>query len=393
MIRRDRNHPSVILWSTGNEEPEQGSERGARICATMKAHVKLLDPTRPITQAVVEDWGLGISPVLDVMGFNYKGAAELDAYHRKFPHQPGVGTEVQCALSTRGIYVDDLKSGYLSAYDKDHSFEWHTTAAEKYWQMYDQRPFLAGDFIWTGFDYRGEPFPFGWPSISTDLGSMDLCGLPKDIFYYYQAWWNNRPVLHLFPHWNWPGKEGEEIEVWVYSNLESVELFLNGQSSGSQNMPRTSHLAWKVKYAPGVLEACGSNSGQTVLTARRETTGEAAKIPFRPDRLKVAADGEDVSVVEVQVLYEQGRVVPTGNNNISFQVSGPGKIIGVGNGDPRSHEPDKATERRAFNGLCVAIVQSTKHAGEIKLLATSPGLASATATIQCEQVMPRTAVA
>jgi beta-galactosidase len=393
MVRRDRNHPSIILWSVGNEEPEQGTERGARICATMKRVVKRLDPSRPITQAVDNAWGRGLSPVLDVMGFNYGDAAGVDDFHRKFPRQPSVGTEEQCALSTRGIYVEDMKSGYLSAYDKARKFQWPTTAAETYWQIYDQRPFLAGEFIWTGFDYRGEPFPFPWPSISTDLGAMDTCGFPKDIFYYYQAWWGGRPVLHIFPHWNWPGKEGQEIEVWVYGNLESVELFLNGQSLGAQKMPRASHLAWKVKYAPGVLEAKGSNDGQPVLTARRETTGGATKILLRPDRPSIAADGEDVSVVEVQVLDEKGRVVPTGSNNITFQVSGPGKIIGVGNGDPRSHEPDKASERRAFNGLCVAIVQSTKQAGEIKLAANSPGLASATATIQCEQVTPRTAVA
>ncbi|HMD87223.1 MAG TPA: beta-galactosidase GalA [Terriglobia bacterium] len=391
MIRRDRNHPCVVFWSTGNEEDLQGSELGARLCATMKRLVRRLDPTRLITQAMDGGWGHGISAVLDVQGFNYKHAREIDDFHAKFPAQPCVGSETGSTVSTRGIYANDKEKGYVSAYDLNFP-EWASTA-EEWWQTYDQRAFLSGGFVWTGFDYRGEPTPYSWPCISSHFGLMDTCGFPKDNFYYYQAWWGSKPVLHLFPHWNWPGKEGQEIEVWVHTNLERVELFLNGQSLGSKPVKRDSHLAWKVKYAPGTLQARGYQGGQEALAASRETTGAPAKIELRPDRQRIAADGEDVSILEVRVVDHQGRVVPTADNEMVFQVSGAGKLIGVGNGDPSSHEPDKASQRHAFNGLCVAIVQSKKEAGEIKVQATSPGLASTNAVIQCEQAAPRPAVA
>ncbi|HUY14494.1 MAG TPA: beta-galactosidase GalA [Terriglobia bacterium] len=391
LVRRDRNHPSVVFWSTGNEEPEQSTERGARMCATMKRLVQRLDPTRPITQAMNNGWGKGISAVLDVQGFNYHHAPQIDAFHQKFPNQPTTGTEVGSTVSTRGIYANDKEKGYVSAYDVNNP-PWATTA-EEWWQTYDERAYLSGGFVWTGFDYRGEPTPYGWPCINSHFGIMDTCGFPKDNYYYYQAWWSGKPVLHLFPHWNWSGKEGQEIEVWCHSNLETIELYLNGQSLGSRKMDRDSHVAWKVKYAPGTLEARGYRGGQHVLTDSRQTTGDSAQIVLQPDRQKIAADGEDVSVIEFHVVDAQGRLVPVADNEISFRVSGNGKIIGVGNGDPSSHEPDKASQRRAFNGLCVAIVQSTREAGEIHVQATSPGLEPGAVVIQCEQTTPRPAVA
>ncbi|MGH9401726.1 MAG: beta-galactosidase GalA [Terriglobia bacterium] len=391
LIRRDRNHPSVVFWSTGNEEPEQGSDRGARMCATMKRLARRLDPTRQITQAMNNGWGKGISAVLDVQGFNYKHAQQIDGFHHQFPNQPTTGTEVGSTVSTRGIYINDKDEGYVSAYDVNFP-PWATTA-EEWWGLYDQREYLSGGFVWTGFDYRGEPTPYGWPCINSHFGIMDTCGFPKDNYYYYQAWWSGKPVLHLFPHWNWAGKEGQEIDVWCHSNLERIELLLNGKSLGSQNMQRDSHVAWKVTYAPGVLEARGYRGGKLALTAKRETTGEPAKIILRPDRGKIRADGEDVSVIEVHVVDSQGRLAPRAANEISFQISGNGKIIGVGNGNPTSHEPDKASSRQAFNGLCVAITQSTKQAGDFTVQASSPGLESATAVIHCEQAPPRPAVA
>jgi beta-galactosidase len=391
MIRRDRNHPSVVFWSTGNEEPEQGSDRGARMCATMKRLVRRLDPTRPITQAMNNGWGQGITTVLDIMGFNYKHEPEIDGFRKQFPHKPCVGTEVASTVSTRGIYVNDKTKGYVSSYDVNYP-PWATTA-EEWWQLYDERPWLSGGFVWTGFDYRGEPTPYGWPCISSHFGVLDTCGFFKDLAYYYQAWWSGKDVLHLFPHWNWAGKEGQEIDVWCFSNLDRVELFLNGRSLGAQTMRKNSHVAWKVKYAPGTLEARGYKGGRQVMTAKRETTGPAAKILLVPDRAKIAANGEDVSVIAASVLDAQGRVVPIADNLITFGISGSGKVIGVGNGDPSSHEPDKASQRHAFNGLCAAIVQATKQAGQITVQATSPGLESATATIECEQATPRPAVA
>jgi len=391
MIRRDRNHPSVIIWSLANEEPEQGTERGARIVATMKRLARRLDPTRPVTTAMDDAWGEGVSAVVDVQGFNYKHGPEIDDFHRRFPKQPTIGSETGSTVSTRGIYVNDKEQGYVSAYDLNFP-PWAATG-EAWWKIYAERPFLSGGFVWTGFDYRGEPTPYEWPCINSHFGIMDTCGFPKDNYYYYQAWWSDMPVLHLFPHWNWVGKEGQEIDVWCHSNLEKVELFLNGESLGVKEVARNSHVAWKVRYKPGTLEARGYKGGKQVLVDRRETTGGPAKILLQPDRHEIRADGEDVSLVEVQVLDKDGRLMPVADNEILFQLSGPGKIIGVGNGDPSSHEPDKAHKRRAFNGLCMVIVQSQKEPGEIRLEASSPGLEPATVAITTVKTTLRPAMA
>jgi len=391
MIRRDRNHPSVIIWSLANEEPEQGSERGARIVSTMKRLARSLDPSRPVTTAMDDAWGEGVSAVVDVQGFNYKHGPEIDAFHRRFPKQPTIGTETGSTVSTRGIYANDKEQGYVSAYDVNFP-EWAATA-EVWWKIYAERRYLSGGFVWTGFDYRGEPTPYEWPCINSHFGIMDTCGFPKDNYYYYQAWWSDKPVLHLFPHWNWPGKEGQEIDVWCHSNLDKVELFLNGASQGVKEVTRNSHVSWKVAYKPGTLEARGYKSGEKVLVDKRETTGRPAKLLLRPDRREIMADGEDVSLVELQVLDNEGRMVPVADNEIVFELSGNGKIIGVGNGDPSSHEPDKAHKRWAFNGLCMVIVQSAKEAGELRLQASSPGLEPATVAITCTRATLRPAVA
>ena len=391
MIRRDRNHPSVIIWSLANEEPLQGTDRGARIVSTMKRLARRLDPSRPVTTAMDDGWGEGVSGVVDVQGFNYKHGPEIDAFHQRFPKQPTIGTETGSTVSTRGIYVNDKEQGYVSAYDVNHP-EWAETA-EVWWKIYAERRFLSGGFVWTGFDYRGEPTPYEWPCINSHFGILDMCGFPKDEFYYYQAWWSDKPVLRLFPHWNWPGKEGQEIDVWCHSNLEKVELFLNGRSLGTKEVARNSHVEWKVPYKPGTIEARGYRGGQQVLADKRQTTGGPAKILLRPDRPQIEADGEDVSLVEVQVLDSQGRLVPVADNEILFHVSGSGRIIGVGNGDPSSHEPDKAQKRRAFNGLCMVIVQSQKEPGEIRLEATSAGLEPATAALASVKAALRPAVA
>jgi beta-galactosidase len=336
------------------------------------------------------DWGKGLSAVVDIQGFNYF-VGDIDAYHRDHPHQPTMGTETASTVSTRGVYANDTVRGYVSAYDVNFP-RWASTA-ERWWSYYDARPFLAGGFAWTGFDYRGEPTPYQWPCISSHFGILDTCGFPKDNYYYYQAWWGGSPVLHLFPHWNWAGKEGQEIEVWCHTNLERVELFLNGASQGAQDVRKDTHVMWKVAYAPGVLEAHGYQGGQRVLTAKRETTGAPARIVLRPDRTRIAADGEDVAVVEVRVLDAQGRVAPVADDEITFRVTGNGTLIGVGNGDPSSHEADKADSRRVFNGLAAAIVQATKTAGAIQVEATAPGLSSGQLSITCEAATPRPAVA
>jgi beta-galactosidase len=339
LIKRDRNHPCVVIWSLGNEEWNiESNEKGARVTQTIQTFAQQLDPTRRFTAAISGGWGHGSSTAIDVMGFNYFTHGNNDEYHTQFPGKPSVATEDASTFSTRGIYFEDLDHQHLTAYDTNKP-NWGSTAEES-WSHYAVRPYVAGLFQWTGFDYRGEETPFGWPAISSQFGILDTCGFPKDNFYYYQSWWSDKPVLHLFPHWNWPGKEGQDINVWVFSNCEEVELFLNGVSMGRQRMPKNSHLEWNVKYEPGTLRALGYTGGKEILADQIETTGNPAAIQLTPDRATINADREDVSIITVQVKDAQGRLVPTADNRITFQIAGPGRIIGVGNGDPSSHEPD-----------------------------------------------------
>jgi beta-galactosidase len=380
LIKRDRNHPSVVIWSLGNEEPEQGNTRGARIVRTMKALQQRLDPSRLCTTAMNNGWGgVGVSNVTDVQGCNYNDG-QIDAFHKQYPDKPMIGTETASTLATRGIYATDKVRGYMSAYDTEKP-SWGNTA-EEWWSFYAEREFLAGGFAWTGFDYRGETTPYKWPCISSHFGILDTCGFAKDTAYYYKTWWGAEPALHLLPHWNWAGREGEEIAVWAYCNQENVELFLNGTSLGAQPVKKNGHLEWKVKYAPGVLEARASKGGRVVLTEKRETAGAAAKIVATADRTRVIADGQDVVVINVSIVDAQGRPVPTADNKVTFALQGPGKVIGVGNGDPSCHEPDNASERSAFNGLCMAIVQSRRgEAGSIAVAVSSAGLETASVQV------------
>jgi beta-galactosidase len=348
LIVRDRNHPCVVIWSLGNEEWSiESNEKGTRVTQTMQTLAQRLDPTRRDTVAISGGWGGGSSVSIDVMGFNYYMHGDgrdtgNDRYHAKFPNKPSVATEDASTFSTRGIYVEDRDHQHLTAYDVNKP-DWGITAEES-WSHYAARPYVGGLFQWTGFDYRGEETPFYWPAISSQFGILDVCGFPKDNFYYYQAWWSDHPVLHLLPHWNWPGKEGQDIDVWVHSNCEEVELFLNGVSQGRNTMQKNSHLEWKVKYAPGTLLARGYAGGKEILTEKVETTGEPAALQLTPHRPAIKADGEDVSIITVQVNDAQARMVPTAGNPVTFEITGPGKIIGVGNGDPSSHEPDKFVE-------------------------------------------------
>ncbi len=339
-IRRDRDHACVGIWSVANEEfSVQSTPQGGNVARTMQNFVKQLDPTRPVTYAApVGDTFDGINGVIEVRGWNYHVGRGMDDYHAKHPNQPNVGTEQASTVSTRGIYENDKVRGYVSAYDVNAP-SWASTT-EKWWSYFADRPWLSGGFVWTGFDYRGEPTPYAWPCINSHFGILDVCGFPKDNFYYYQSWWTTNTVLHLLPHWNWPGKEGQEIRVDALSNCEEVELFLNGQSLGKQPMKRNSKLSWKVKYAPGTLSAKGFNGGKLAAETKVETTGAAAAVQLKPDRATINADGEDVSVFTVSVTDAQGRVVPVAGNKIRFELNGAGKILGVGNGDPSCHEPD-----------------------------------------------------
>jgi beta-galactosidase len=351
LVKRDRNHPSVFIWSLANEEwSTQGTPAGKRVAAAMQAAIRRLDPTRPLTYAApVGNEFAGINEVIEVRGWNYHIGQDADAYHAAHPHQPNLGTEQGSTVGTRGIYANDPVRGYVSAYD-DNAPEW-ANSAQAWWTFYDARPWLSGGFVWTGFDYRGEPTPYDWPCINSHFGILDTCGFAKDNFWYYRSWWQDTPVLHLLPHWNWPGKEGQMIDVRALSNCDEVELFLNGQSLGKQAMQRDSQLKWKVKYAPGILSAKGSKAGKVVAEERIETTGAPAAVQLHPGRTEIDANGEDVSIITVAVVDEKGRVVPVANHPISFELEGPGRILGVGNGDPSSHEPDTLVPTAASRSL------------------------------------------
>jgi len=390
LVRRDRNHPSVFMWSMGNEEGQANGKTGERILTAMKSVANKHDGSRPVSIAPTGAIGTGGLEVGDVAGYNYMDPQAL-AFHKAKPEKPVIGTETVSAVGTRGIYVTDEKKGYVASYDP------YTTtgraSAEGWWKFCNSQPWLSGGFVWTGFDYRGEPSPNGWGNISSQYGVIDMCGFPKDSFFYYQAWWTGKPVLHLFPHWNWPGLEGKEIAVWVYSNLDKVELFVNGKSLGSKEVPKDSHVAWNVKYAPGSIEAKGYKGNKVVMTEKRETTGTPAKLVMRANRENVDANGEDVAMFAVEVQDAQGRIVPITDNEVTFTVTGAGKLLGCGNGDPTDHEPDQGKSRKAFSGLCMAVVQADKAAGEITVEASSPGLTAAKVTIPAKAVALRPQVA
>ena len=402
MILRDRNHPSVFIWSIGNEIPEQWDKQdssGTIIAQELGVLVKSLDSTRPITSACNDPVPLNPlirSGALDLIGNNYS----IDKYPdfpKTFPGKKFIATETVSALATRGHY--DMPSDTIrrwpirwdipfntgnpdntcSAYD-NCSAPWGSTHEET-WKLMKKYDFLSGMFIWTGFDYIGEPTPYGWPSRSSYFGIIDLAGFPKDVYYMYQSEWTDKPVLHLFPHWNW--KKGDTVDVWAYTNCEEVELFLNGQSLGTKKKVGDAlHLMWKVPFTPGTLKAVGRTEGKEILTQEVKTAGAPAKIVLEADRNVISADGKDLSFVTVKVMDEAGTLVPNADNLIHLNVSSGGRIVGVDNGLQTSHESFKAHDRKAFNGLCLSVIQSTEKAGRITLEARSDGLKESSIVIE-----------
>jgi beta-galactosidase len=339
LMRRDRNHPSVFLWSLGNEEwAIEGNIKGARIGSALQAFAQRRDSSRAFTAAVSGGWNAGIGMVMQVMGYNYILQGDIDEHHRRFPRQPGIGTEEGNTVGTRDTYVSDDARAHMAAGSREGE------GTEIGWKFYSARPFLCGLFFWTGFDYRGEMHPYDWPAVSSQFGILDVCGFPKDIFYYLKSWWGKDPVLHIVPDWKARGREGEQTTVKVYSNCDQVELLLDAGTLGRKDMPENGHLEWGLTYRRGVLSARGYSAGKVILESSVEPPGPASAVQLVPDRTGIRADGEDVSVVAVQATDRQGVIRTDDSSTISFSLEGPGRIIGVGNGDPSSHEPDRFYE-------------------------------------------------
>jgi beta-galactosidase len=328
------------------------------------------------------------------MGFNYNRGAH-DAWHKAHLKKPGVGSETASTVSRRGIYSTDKLRNWVSAYDVNHT-AW-SQLAEEWWKFYAARKWLAGGFAWTGFDDRGEPTPYGWPSINSQFGIVDTCGFPEDNFYYYEAWWGSEPVLHLLPHWNWDQREGEPISAWVHSNLDSVEVFLNHRAKARRKCSLSRIWTGKSNTSPAcsrpaaqkTAKWCSSKSARPPVTRGRFASPRTAA--------KSTPQGEDVSVLRVEVLDKEGRMIPTPDNMISLKVTGEGKLIGVGNGDPNCQESDKDPKRNLFNGLAQVIVQATRTPGTITVEAYTedwppPKLPVTRVTITTKKVELRPAV-
>ena len=380
MIKRDRNHPSVILWSNGNEEwGMENTIQGTRIAAAMREYTHLLDPTRHST--IANAGGREMVKGLDVVGFNYIVQNDVDNQKKNNPTWKIVGTEETTGCGTRGWYFKDEKyPGRMVSLNRtmEQNYE---NIIERGWKFYDERPWAAGLFYWTGFDYRGEPNPLSYPAHDSEFGILDYCGFPKDEAYYLKSWWTDEPVLHIFPHWNLQGHEGEEVEVWAYSNCDEVELTVNGKNLGRQPMPRNGHLKWKAVYQPGRVEATGYKNGKRILTKTIETIKAAAKVILKADRHQIAADGQDMAIVNIELHDQKGRFVPNACPVLTFCLEGDANIIGCGNGDPSylgSDHPDKQPCHTfsipAFNGRAQVLIQSGKLPSTVTLKCTADGL-------------------
>jgi len=381
LVRRDRNHPSVILWSVFNEEPMQGTAAGVAMVRRMAAAVKRLDDSRPVTAAMNGSFfnPENVSSVVDVVGFNYY-PGDYDRFHALNPAKPITSSEDTSAFMTRGAYATDRAAHVLSSMD-DEAAGWGETH-RKGWAEIARRRFVAGGFVWTGFDYHGEPTPFAWPTIASFFGILDLCGFRKTAYDIHRAGWiDDRAVVGVAPHWTWPGREGQEVPVLVTSNAERIVLKLNGRTVGEAAVDRLMGNRFTVPYAPGTLEVIAYRGGREVARAGHETAGPPVALRLTPARRTMAGDGEDTQPVTVDAIDARGRHVPTANLPVRFVIDGAA-IIGLGNGDPNSHEPEKGEARSLFNGLAQVIVQTpAAPRGRIVLRASAPGLKPATLAI------------
>ena len=373
MIKRDRNHPSVILWSDGNEEwGLENTIQGTRIAAAMREYTHLLDPTRHST--IANAGGGEMIKGLDVVGFNYIVQNDVENRKKANPTWKIVGTEETTGCGTRGIYFNSPdQPGRMTAINRGDK-PGIENVIERGWQFYADHDWAAGVFYWTGFDYRGEPNPLKYPATDSEFGILDYCGFWKDEAWYLKSWWTEEPTLHIFPHWNLQSHEGEEIELWAYSNCDEVELIVNGKNLGRQTMPKNGHLKWKATYQPGKVVAVGYKNGKQILTETFETTTHADKIILKSNRRTITSDGRDVAVVTIEIQDAKGRIVPDACPMLTLRLEGNGRIIGVGNGDPSylgaDHPKDKDCKEfriPAFNGYAQVLIQSNRDAGNIQL--------------------------
>ena len=421
MLDRDRNHPSIILWSIGNEIPEGRKPVGPTLGAPMVAVCHREDPTRPVTSACPQPDNsvkFGFDAILDVFGINYNQPS-YSALNGKSV-KPIMGSETASSLDSRGDYGLSLDAQgnvqiqqgpnqathQMPAYDIWYVPWGDSSETEEAWLK--QNPWFAGEFFWTGFDYLGEPTPYPWPARSSYFGAIDLAGFPKDRYYMYQSQWSTKPMVHVMPHWNWAGWEGKAIPVWVFSNADSVELFLNGRSLGVKQMATDTemvhhtsnqkgphaqlkdkgdqpsvHVAWSVPYAPGELKAVASRGGQVVATDIVRTAGAPAKIVLSADRAQIAGDGQDLAFLQVTVEDQDGNVCPNADNEIHFALDGTGAALaGTDNGNAIDHESFQAPQHQAYHGHALAVLRAQYDGnGTVNVTASADGLTPATAQV------------
>ncbi|MBR4809053.1 MAG: DUF4982 domain-containing protein [Bacteroidales bacterium] len=379
MIERDRNHPCIVLWSVGNEEwALEWNDKGRRIAESMREFCHRLDPTRQVTVATSS--GPDILEGADVAGYNYLMQNDIDGQRARYPQRPAVGTEETTGCGTRGVYYDDAASGRMASLNRTpDQRDGCLNMIGRGLKFYRARPWLAGLFFWTGFDYRGESNPLVFPATGSEFGLLDYCGFPKDEAWYLKAWWTDEPVLHILPHWNLGGHEGETVSIWVYSNCDEVALRVNGKSLGRKKMQWGGYLSWDAVYKPGKVVATGYRNGRKVMTQVLETTGDASGLKVDADRTELSADGRDVAVCTLRLVDSKGRFVPDACLDLQLTVSGPVRILGVGNGDPAWQAPERPQDPeartfsvRSFNGLAQVLLQSCTEPGSASLTVSAP---------------------
>lgn len=379
MIKRDRNRPSVFLWSIGNEEPHHKTEEGRRVCKNLMAFAKKLDDTRLVTSAVDRPDGATVYDELDAIGVNYN-LGIYEKLHQKYPEKPIYASECCATGTTRGWYDDYCKAkSYISAYDKDTND--YFLGREKTWKFLDSHDWIMGGYQWNGFDYRGEST---WPRLCSQSGSIDLFLQKKDAFYQDKSHWAEEPLVHLLPHWNFRGREGEPIKVWAYTNCQELELFLNGESQGVRRIEKHGHGEWFVPYQPGEIKVIGKNDGKTVCSDVQKTSKSATGLCLRLENGPIHANGQDVAVVTCYCTDEDGLEVPDAAPTVEFHTNSLGEVIGTGS-DISDHTPPCCTVRKMRAGKITVAVRAGNERGEMTLYAVSDGLVSAALKIKLYQ--------